>query len=83
MYYLLPVNVLIASYEQIRADTRSLSSQTTFDVVVLDEAQRIKNLDSQTALGRPVLRPATGDKSDGLAAGLSAVCRQFVGNWPV
>ena len=48
--YNLPINVLIASYEQIRQDTLSLSNMVRFDVVVLDEAQRIKNIHSETSL---------------------------------
>lgn len=47
--YLLPIPVLIASYEQIRTDAASLDSRTHFDVVVIDEAQRIKNSASTTA----------------------------------
>ena len=54
-YYMLPYNVLIVSYEQVRADLHSLSS-TEFDVVVLDEAQRIKNPNAETALACRVLR---------------------------
>ena len=48
--YNLPINVLIASYEQIREDAIPLSNVVRFDVVVLDEAQRIKNLHSDTSL---------------------------------
>ena len=48
--YNLPINVLIASYEQIRQDTLSLSNMVRFDVVVLDEAQRIKNIHSAASL---------------------------------
>ena len=54
-YYMLPYNVLIASYEQVRADFHSLNSEE-FDVVVLDEAQRIKNPNAETALACRVLR---------------------------
>ena len=54
-YYMLPYNVLIASYEQVRADFHALNS-TEFDVVVLDEAQRIKNPNAETALACRVLR---------------------------
>ena len=49
-YYLLPINVLVVSYEEIRLDIMSLSSNICFDVVVLDEAQRIKNAHSKSAL---------------------------------
>lgn len=55
-YYMLPYNVLIASYEQIRADFLRSSNTTEYDVVVLDEAQRIKNANSETALACRVLR---------------------------
>ncbi len=53
--YLLPIPVLIASYEQIRTDGRSLDSSLHFDIVVLDEAQRIKNDASGAALGCKLL----------------------------
>ena len=46
--YKMPVQVLIASYEQIRADADRFYSEIQFDLVVLDEAQRIKNVDSAT-----------------------------------
>ena len=39
--YHLPIPVLIATYEQIRLDTDLLDRDTDFDIVVLDEAQRI------------------------------------------
>lgn len=48
--YLLPIPVLIASYEQIRQDGLDRIPSGTFDLVVLDEAQRIKNRNSATAL---------------------------------
>ena len=48
--YNLPINVLIASYEQIRQDALELSSTASFDVVVLDEAQKIKNIHSDVSL---------------------------------
>jgi SNF2 family DNA or RNA helicase len=48
-YYLLPVPVLVASYEQIRFDALDRIPANTFDLVVLDEAQRIKNPNSATA----------------------------------
>jgi SNF2 family DNA or RNA helicase len=48
-YYQLPVPVLIATYEQISADALDRIPDDTFDVVVLDEAQRIKNHSSRTA----------------------------------
>jgi len=49
-HYLLPVHALIATYEQIRADALDRIPEDAFDVVVLDEAQRIKNYSSRTAL---------------------------------
>lgn len=49
-FYLLPVPVLVASYEQIRTDGLDRIRSDTFDLVILDEAQRIKNKDSATAL---------------------------------
>lgn len=50
-FYLLPIPVLIASYEQIRFDSLDRIPVNCFDLVVLDEAQRIKNRDSATAFG--------------------------------
>ncbi len=49
-YYLLPIPVLIASYEQVRQDGLDRIPSGTFDLVVLDEAQRIKNRNSATTL---------------------------------
>ena len=49
-FYLLPVPVLVSSYEQIRQDGLDRIPSDTFDVVLLDEAQRIKNRHSATAL---------------------------------
>lgn len=49
-YYLLPINVLVASYEEIRLDIMEFATEVSFDVVVLDEAQRIKNPDSKSSL---------------------------------
>ena len=48
-YYLLPIPVLVASYEQIRHDALDRVPAGTFDLVVLDEAQRIKTRKSATA----------------------------------
>ncbi len=48
-YYLLPIPVLVASYEQIRLDALDRVPADTFDLVILDEAQRIKNRESATA----------------------------------
>ena len=49
-FYLLPIPVLVCSYEQIRFDGLDRIPSNTFDLVILDEAQRIKNRDSTTAL---------------------------------
>jgi len=54
--YRLPVSVLIGSYEQIRDDALVLSSEVRFDVVILDEAQRIKNAGSDTAVACRILQ---------------------------
>lgn len=50
-YYLLPIPVLITSYDQLRTDVHSLPAGLRFGITLLDEAQRIKNADSSTALG--------------------------------
>lgn len=49
-FYLLPIPVLVGSYEQIRQDGLDRIPAETFDLVILDEAQRIKNRYSATAL---------------------------------
>ena len=49
-FYLLPIPVLVSSYEQIRYDGLDRIPLDTFDLVILDEAQRIKNKNSATAL---------------------------------
>ncbi|MYA66635.1 MAG: DEAD/DEAH box helicase [Gammaproteobacteria bacterium] len=48
--YMLPVPVLVGSYEQIRKDGLDRIPANTFDIVILDEAQRIKNKYSRTSL---------------------------------
>ena len=48
--YQLPIQVLIATYEQIRNDAIDLAHDVEFEVVVLDEAQRIKNRHAKAAL---------------------------------
>ena len=53
--YRLPIAVLIASYDQIRNDALEMTSDVHFDVVIVDEAQRIKNSDSATALASRLL----------------------------
>ena len=49
-FYLLPVPVLVSSYEQIRQDGLDQIPRGRFDLVILDEAQRIKNQNSASAL---------------------------------
>ena len=53
--YRLPVPVVIASYDQVRQDVETIQNDVRFDVVVLDEAQRIKNRDSGTSLACKLL----------------------------
>lgn len=48
--YHLPIRVLIASYEQIRSDVYRFNADISFDLTILDEAQRIKNTSSDTSL---------------------------------
>ena len=48
--YLLPIPVLVGSYEQIRTDGLDRIPRDTFDLVVLDEAQRIKDRNTTTSL---------------------------------
>ena len=48
--YRLPIQVLIASYDQIRIDCQRIYSTVRFDLMILDEAQRIKNINSETSL---------------------------------
>ena len=55
-YYLLPINVLVVSYEEIRLDMIGSSNDVCFDVVVLDEAQRIKNPHSKSSLACRLLK---------------------------
>lgn len=54
--YQLPIQVLIATYEQIRADALDMDPDVHFEVLVLDEAQRIKNRHSRAALACRLLR---------------------------
>jgi SNF2 family DNA or RNA helicase len=53
--YMLPVPVLIASYEQIRLDSIKMRTDQIFDIVILDEAQRIKNPGSSLSLACKLL----------------------------
>ena len=55
-YYLLPINVLIVSYEEIRLDMMSSSNDVCFDIVILDEAQRIKNMHSKSSVACRLLK---------------------------
>ena len=48
--YALPIPVLVGSYEQVRSDGIDRIPSGTFDLVILDEAQRIKDRDSATSL---------------------------------
>ena len=48
-YYELPVAVLIATYEQVSVDALDRVPDGAFDIVILDEAQRIKNYSSRAA----------------------------------
>lgn len=53
--YMLPIPVLVSSYEQIRQDGLDRIPSDCFDIVILDEAQRIKNRHSTTALACQLL----------------------------
>lgn len=55
-YYLLPINVIVASYEEVRLDIMDFTTSVQFDVVVLDEAQRIKNINSKSSLACRLLK---------------------------
>ena len=48
--YRLPIQILIASYEQVRRDSQKFHGSVAFDLVIIDEAQRIKNKNSGTNL---------------------------------
>lgn len=49
-WYDLPVHILIASYDQVRMDFLLHPPETQFDVVILDEAQRVKDPASDTTV---------------------------------
>lgn len=56
-HFRLPFKVWIASYEQVRTDIDFLQRERQYDLVILDEAQRIKNPNSSVALAcRQLLR---------------------------
>ena len=46
--YLLPIPVIIATYDQIRLDVDVIDYDEKFEIVILDEAQRIKTSRSRT-----------------------------------
>ena len=48
--YNLPIQVLVSSYEYVRLDAMDAIPRDCFDLVVLDEAQRIKERTSATSL---------------------------------
>jgi SNF2 family DNA or RNA helicase len=48
-YFHLPYNVMIASYEDVRIQYSSSNIRKKYDLVVIDEAQRIKNANSSTS----------------------------------
>jgi len=49
-YYRLPANVLVVSYDQLRLDAQTAAKELHPDLMVLDEAQRIKNASSRTSM---------------------------------
>ncbi len=55
-HYRLPFKLWIASYEQIRNDMDFLAREPKYDLVILDEAQRIKNANTSAALACRQLR---------------------------
>jgi SNF2 family DNA or RNA helicase len=48
--YRLPIRLLVISFEQLRQDYRQMTSEVNFDLVIVDEAQRIKNSSSELSL---------------------------------
>ena len=55
-FYRLPVPILVCSYEHVREDALTRMPREAFGVVVLDEAQRIKNRESATSFACRLLR---------------------------
>ena len=55
-YYRLPITILIASYEEVRLDAFFFVNKVDFDIVIIDEAQRIKNPNSDTALSCKIIQ---------------------------
>jgi len=54
--YRLPIQILIATYDQIMSDGVDMGQHIVFDAVILDEAQRIKNRHTRVALGCRLIR---------------------------
>jgi len=54
--YALPIPVLVSTYEQIRMDAHSICGNRRFDLVILDEAQRIGWLRSMPRLNERDIR---------------------------
>ena len=54
--YRLPVRVLITSYDHVRLDVQNFQQHVRFDLVILDEAQRIKNMSSATSLACRIIQ---------------------------
>lgn len=53
--YRLPIQILVASFEQIRIDCHDIAANVRFDLVIIDEAQRIKNRNSAINLACRIL----------------------------
>ena len=48
--YRLPIQVLITTYEQVRLDALEMDASVHFEIIIVDEGQRIKNRHSRSAL---------------------------------
>ena len=78
--YKLPIPVLIASYEQVRRDSHRFHGVVEFDLVIIDEAQRIKNRNSETNLACRIIPRArswalTGTPLENHPSDLAAIFR--------
>ena len=78
--YRLPIQVLIASYEQVRRDTQRFHGNVEFDLVIIDEAQRIKSRHSATNLACRIIPRArswalTGTPLENHPSDLAAIFR--------
>ena len=78
--YRLPIQVLIASYEQVRRDSQRFHGTVEFDLVIIDEAQRIKNRNSETNLACRIIPRArswalTGTPLENHPSDLAAIFR--------